>query len=54
MNNNNNIMSNTNKNKPMCVLCNVQLYKGEGEDYQWICSKKKFHKYQLFLRSNVL
>ena len=42
-------MSNTNnKNKPICVLCHVPLYKAEKEDYQWICSKEKSHKYQLF------
>ena len=30
----------------MCVLCHVPLYKAENEDYIWICSKKKSHKYQ--------
>ena len=35
-------------NKPMCVLCNVPLYKSENEDYQWFCSKDKSHKYQIF------
>jgi hypothetical protein len=35
-------------NKPMCVLCHVPLYKLESEDYQWICSKDRSHKYQLF------
>jgi hypothetical protein len=34
-------------NKPMCVLCNVPLYKGT-EDYQWICTKDKAHKYQFY------
>lgn len=35
-------------NKPMCVLCNVPLYKLENEDYQWICTKDKAHKYQIY------
>ena len=35
-------------NKPMCVLCHVPLYKSENEDYLWICSKEKSHKYQIY------
>ena len=49
--NNNNTMSNAttkSRNKPMCVLCHVPLYKGEGEDYQWFCPKEKSHKYQIY------
>ena len=41
-------MSNTIKNKPMCVLCNVSLYKAENEGYQWICSKDRAHRYQIY------
>lgn len=41
-------MSNIIKNKPTCVLCHVHLYKSENEDYQWICSKDKSHKYQIY------
>jgi hypothetical protein len=36
------------RHKPMCVICQVPLYKGENEDYQWICPKDKSHKYQIF------
>jgi len=48
--NNNNKTKKTTRNKPMCVLCHVPLYKSEkeNEDYQWICSKNKSHKYQLY------
>jgi hypothetical protein len=35
-------------NKPMCVLCHVPLYKSEKEEFQWICSKDRSHKYQLY------
>ena len=44
-------MSNTttnNKNKPMCVLCSVPLYKSESEDYMWICTNQRAHKYQIY------
>ena len=41
---NDNIMT----NKPICVLCNVPLYKLETEDYQWICTKNKAHRYQIY------
>jgi len=46
MSNNNN--NNKTRNKPMCVLCHVPLYKME-EDYQWRCPNQKCRKvYQLY------
>jgi hypothetical protein len=41
-------MTDNKRNKPMCVLCHVPLYKSENEDYQWICTKEKSHKYQIY------
>ena len=48
-NNNNNMMSenNKNRNKPMCVLCHVPLYKMEEEGIQFRCNKCR-KVYQLY------
>ena len=44
MNNNNN-----KSNKPMCVLCNVPLYKMKEDQFQWRCPNQECRKvYQLY------
>jgi len=35
-------------NKPMCFLCKAPLYKAENDEYQYICTKDKAHKYQIY------